>query len=598
MAVCRIFTFGLMYRWIPVVLFAFHSVLSAAQTYPVKLDAPDNRLISRWLQEQPRLQDSATWAFQRNQLLNALHHEGYLLAHVTAWKLERDTVFLAIDPGQRIYWAKISFRALEFLPPHWVKELDVSGDIVSYQKWRENVSAILRSAQSEGYLFASYQLNVIELKNDSLKAEVIFEPGLKIVLDSIEVEGSARMSPQYLEKTLGIRRGEPVTPEDLKTLQQQLNNLRFVQQTTPPVLILLEDKATIRVYLNNRNASSFDILAGLQPAPTSGKLALTGYVELDLVNQLTRGERIYIHIEKLRPRSQELEMALSYPYLLDLPFGVEGDFRLQKNDTLYSELEWNAGIFLPLGKNQFLRAGVKQQATNIISIDKARIISSKKLPSYVDTRINGFTLGLLRNRLDYDINPRKGYSISLDGSFSQRKVKRNDEITGLSDMDTSFNYASLYDSLEDIASRIALEGAFQYFIPWGSRSTIRLAVDGGILHSGERIFSNELFRLGGYEKLRGFDEESILAQFYTLFTAEYRLLIGGEGYISLFGDYAWIKNQNVEAPYEDRPFGFGIGLNLETTAGIFGVRAAVGAERGNAIDLSDARLHFGYVNRF
>ena len=177
-------------------------------------------------------------------------------------------------------------------------------------------------------------------------------------------------------------------------------------------------------------------------------------------------------------------------------------------------------------------------------------------------------------------------------------MRWNDLITGLSEIDTTFNYASLYDSLQDVSSRVAVEAAFQYFIPFGSRSTIKLALDGGALKSGKQLFTNEMFRLGGYERLRGFDEESILAQFYSILTAEYRLIIGGAGYISLFADYAWIKNDDVEVPYEDRPFGFGFGLNFETNAGIFGMRAAVGAQRGNAIDFDDARLHLGYVNRF
>jgi hemolysin activation/secretion protein len=143
-----------------------------------------------------------------------------------------------------------------------------------------------------------------------------------------------------------------------------------------------------------------------------------------------------------------------------------------------------------------------------------------------------------------------------------------------------------------------LEAAIQYFIPWGTRSTVRLAADAGVLNSGDFLFTNEMFRLGGYARLRGFDEESILAQYYSIFSAEYRLIIGGASYISMFGDYAWIKNEDVDLPFEDRPFGFGFGLNLETKAGIFGMRVAVGAQRGNAINFDNARLHFGYVNRF
>jgi outer membrane protein assembly factor BamA len=521
------------------------------------------------------------------------------LAKVDQWKYSGDSLIVTLDPGPLIHWADLSFRALEFLPTEWVSQLDESGEIVNYKNWRANVEQVLKAAQSDGYLFATYDLEVRALINDSLYGEIVFDPGLRIILDSIDNKGTAKLSSQFLYRTIAIRKGEPVTPDHLKVLQQQLNNLRFVQQTSPPVLILIDEKATVRAYLDNRNASSFDILAGFQPSNDPEKsFSLTGYAQLELVNQLTRGERIFLHLEKLRPRSQELEMALSYPFLFDLPFGVEGEFRLLKNDTLYSELEWKAGISMPLGRNQFMRAGVTQLSTNIIGVDINRVLSSKRLPPYVDLRVKGFTLGLIRNRLDFELNPRRGYSVDIEGSFSQRRVRPNDLITRLNDVDTTFDYASLYDTLSDPSSRIVLETALQYFIPWGNRSTIRLAVDAGGIESGKRLFSNELFRLGGYARLRGFDEESILAQFYSVFSAEYRLIIGGGSYISLFGDYAWIKNVDVDLPLEDRRFGLGIGLNLETTAGIFGMRIAVGAQRGNAIDLDNTRVHLGYVNRF
>src|SRR5688500_9892325 len=287
------------------------------QLYPISLTSPENKIINQWLRDQPKVQDSISWTVAQKELIQRFHSEGFLFADITRWDFYQDTLHAIIHPNQPIRWAKMSFRALEFLPPHWVNELDLSGEIIDYTAWRSNVTRVLESAQREGYLFADYRLQFIGMKDDSIEAEIIFEPGLQIVLDTIEIEGNAKISEDYLQRIIGIEAGDPVTPQDLQLLQQQFNNLRFVQQAAPPVLILIDGKATIRAYLNNRDASSFDVLAGLQPSSgTDRKLALTGYVELDLVNQLTRGERLFFHLEKLRPRSQELEMSLAYPYLL------------------------------------------------------------------------------------------------------------------------------------------------------------------------------------------------------------------------------------------------------------------------------------------
>lgn len=570
-----------------------------SQHYTLQLSSPENKIISQWLHAQPPTQDSINWILARNNLFQTLYSDGYLLADLSEWKYEGNSIHASIDPGHPIHWAKISFRGVEFLPPHWVQGLDISGHLVDYDAWKTEVNHILKNAQSEGYLFADYRLNILGLKDDSLQAEIIFNPGLKITLDTIEVEGTARLSDQFLEKTIGLKRGQPVTPEVISNLQQQINNLRFVSQISSPVLILVDGKATVRTYLNNRNASSFDFLIGLQPSTAANKaLTLNGYVKLDLINQLLHGERMYLNVEKLRPRSQKLDLSLSYPYLLDLPFGIDGDFNLLKNDTLYSEIQWKAGISLPFGRAQFLKAGITQHSTNIISINKNQILNTKHLPEYVDLRVKGLTLGLARNRLDFDLNPRKGYSVLLNASFSQKHVVPNSLIEDLKKIDPDFNYSSLYDSLRENSSRVSLEGVVQYFIPWGTRSTILVAADAGLLKSGNKLFANELFRLGGYARLRGFDEESILAQYFSIFTAEYRLIIGGSSYVALFGDYAFIKNVDVENPYQDKPYGFGFGLNLETKAGIFGMRAAVGSQNGNPIDVSAARIHLGYTNRF
>lgn len=153
---------------------------------------------------------------------------------------------------------------------------------------------------------------------------------------------------------MGIGSGEPVTQSSMIALRQQMDNLPFVSQRYPPALVFIQGKTILRVYVDNKQASSFDILAGFRPASQATRtIIITGYAELDLVNQLNRGERIYLHLERLKPRSQEVEIRTSYPNLLDLPFGVEGEFRLMKNDTFYSDLHWKAGVVFPLDEINF-----------------------------------------------------------------------------------------------------------------------------------------------------------------------------------------------------------------------------------------------------
>ena len=123
-------------------------------------------------------------------------------------------------------------------------------------------------------------------------------------------------------------------------------------------------------------------------------------------------------------------------------------------------------------------------------------------------------------------------------------------------------------------------------------------VDAGLVISKDAVYNSELFRIGGNRRLRGFDEESILASWYNILTVEWRFLFGNNSYAYVFGDVAYMQNKSIDSNYDDWPFGFGVGIALETKVGIFGLSYALGARQGNPILFQNSKLHFGYVYSF
>ncbi len=64
----------------------------------------------------------------------------------------------------------------------------------------------------------------------------------------------------------------------------------------------------------------------------------------------------------------------------------------------------------------------------------------------------------------------------------------------------------------------------------------------------ENLFTNELFRIGGLKTLRGFDEESLTASAYSIFTLEFRYLFDINSYFHVFFDGAYYErkaNQDI-----------------------------------------------------
>jgi hemolysin activation/secretion protein len=106
-------------------------------------------------------------------------------------------------------------------------------------------------------------------------------------------------------------------------------------------------------------------------------------------------------------------------------------------------------------------------------------------------------------------------------------------------------------------------------------------------------------RIGGLRTLRGFDEESISASSYSIFSLEYRFLLDQNSFFSVFSDYGLYENNTTGSEYiYDTPLGIGAGISFETKAGIFTFNYAVGSQFGNPIDVRAAKIHFGFINFF
>jgi hemolysin activation/secretion protein len=138
--------------------------------------------------------------------------------------------------------------------------------------------------------------------------------------------------------------------------------------------------------------------------------------------------------------------------------------------------------------------------------------------------------------------------------------------------------------------------AARYF-PLSRASTLKTAINGGWFQSPS-IFRNELFQIGGYKLLRGFDEESIFSSAFGVATAEYRYLIGQNSFLSAFVDYGVSQNNSLSTKISNTFLGAGLGMAFETKAGIFNITYAAGKRDDQKFNLRQSKIHLGYVNYF
>ena len=114
----------------------------------------------------------------------------------------------------------------------------------------------------------------------------------------------------------------------------------------------------------------------------------------------------------------------------------------------------------------------------------------------------------------------------------------------------------------------------------------------------DRLFFNDLYRIGGINSLRGFRDYSFFASKYAIETLEFRVFTEETSYFMVFADYGQYVTE-VEGAFERNfPLGFGGGLSFTTKAGIFNMVYALGKEKGQNINFNNSVVNFGLVSRF
>jgi outer membrane protein assembly factor BamA len=467
----------------------------------------------------------------------------------------------------------------------------------------ETEDRLLTYAENNGYPFARVWLDSIVAKNGDVSAALMMQTGAVFVIDSIRTEGSAKINLAFLQNYLDLRKGMIFSRAKVLKISQRLAELPYLTEKKRPSVSFTEIKtARLTLFLDNKKASQWDFLVGVQPTTTAEgtqKFLVTFNGKADFQNVLGRGERLFLNFENVRPESPRLNVKITYPFILNLPFGFDGAFDLYKRDTTYLETRTNIGGQYMLGGSDYIKIFWQNYKANNLLINDLQIISTKKLPPTLDVTTNMLGIEWQRQTLDYRFNPRRGFLGILRGSAGIRQVYRNNDILALTDPNNpKFDFSKLYDTITFRSFQYRIDLKADVFVPIQKRATLKMGITSGILLTPSPISQNEQYRLGGSRLLRGFDEESLFATRYAVGTLEYRLLIGRNSYLYAFGDAGYIQNLTQTSRSFDTPIGMGAGITFETRVGLFGVSLAIGKRAGNPFDFRNVKTHFGYVSLF
>jgi outer membrane protein assembly factor BamA len=550
-----------------------------------------------------RFRNAALCRTYLDNLPATLRKKGYIAASLDSIRIDSASGEAWLFPGEAYRWKALRIGAADRrLLEAAGADLDAdSGRLADFGRVDRASERFLAYMENHGYPFASIRLDSMAIDGQGVSAKLVIDKGPLYKIDSIRLSGNARMKKHFVERYLDIPAGSPYRKERLDAVSRRIMELPYAKETRPWDLTMLGTGSTLNLYLEPRKASQVNLLVGFLPDNTqvNGKLLLTGEANINLRNAFGGGESIDVNWQQIQVQSPRLNLGFQQPFIFNSPVGLDFNFDLFKKDSSFLNLNFQLGLQYLVSARQSGRIFFQQLTTNLLTVDTNLVKATKALPPYLDVSTSNLGLDYRFNNTDYRFNPRRGNELVFVSTAGLRKIRENSAITGLTtDLNgNDFDYASLYDTLEEKTYVIRLKANAAHYFRVSRQSTIKAGLQAGWIQSRE-LFNNEIFQIGGYKLLRGFDEESIFATRYAVGTAEYRYLIGTNSFLYAFTDFGWAANTSFSTKDEHGYFGFGGGISFETKAGILNLAYAVGKRDDLALNFRQSKIHFGFVSLF
>jgi len=575
---------------------------SRAQSYLIHYRTPEgDTSLQQKLSLQKSFSSQAEAGLYMVQLPALLQAKGFITASVDTIRFDSLSATAVIYLGQQYKWAGIDTHEQDaslLQAVRWPGRFEGAIDFELLRSWQKK---ILDYLEENGRPFGKVYLDSIRIEGDEVNALLKIDEGPLYKVDSIRVYGDAKISNEFLQRYLEIPNGSIYNKKKLEGVYKRISELSYIQQEHAPSVDYLGTGSVLNLYLKARKNSQANALIGFLPNSNSGtdekKLRLTVDANILLRNSLGNGETIGLIWQQLQQKSPRLNLLFEQPYVFHSPFGLNFTFDMYKRDSLFLNINMNLGTSYQLEERKTARVFLQRRQSIISGINEASIIQSRTLPQEADVSSTNLGVGYEFSNTDFRFNPRKGSEFLMSGTAGTKKIKKNNQILEVEDpSDPGFKFEHLYDTVKLKAYQFRITTTAAHFIPLGVQTTLKLALNAGIYQSAN-YFRNELFQIGGYKLMRGFDEESQFVSRYAIGTAEFRYRLGLNSFFFVFTDGGAGKHL-LETKKDHAYLGTGLGLSLETKAGIINLAGALGKRDDTQFNFRQFKIHVGFASYF
>ena len=453
---------------------------------------------------------------------------------------------------------KLGYIRIKNIPQELQNQLFIKTDSITLatDKSEAFLQKINAYYESIGQSFTKTKLTNIHPINDTLFCELNIKNSQQRYINKIVVKNYTQFSKGHRKYFLKDRK--PFSNQTLIRAENKLKQLDFVESIQKPAVLFTKDSTQLYIYLKKKNANSIDALLGFTNDEQNDKLQFNGHVDLVLKNTLHKGETLAFKWISTTNEQQEIDLYLKRPYIFNSPFSPEYNLNIYRQDSSFVNTKSNINLQVQIF-NQHNIGGFYQTETSSITSQLSSLKSFDK------------------------------YFLGLNYEFISNKTNYN---TPLFSLKLKVGTGSKNQESNTIQQQL-FESKINYNQPLNQRSLLHLANENGYLRSDD-ITTNELFRLGGAQSMRGFLEQSIFSHLYNYSTVEYRYFTQPESYIYGFSDFGEFRTPSEK----NRLISFGLGYTLKVKSSLLKISYALGKNQDTDFNPSEGLFHINVVTLF
>ena len=435
--------------------------------------------------------------------------------------------------------------------------------VLPFEQSETFLNSTLRKLEAKGFSMAKVQLTNLKKHTNFVSADLKVTSDKKRQWNDIVINGYDKFPEGYKNNLKRLYKKRIFNQENLEKLYKDIGQFQFVKQTKYPEILFTKDSTKVFVYLEKAKSNSFDGFIGFSN-DENRKVIFNGYLDLTLNNAMNSGEKLALYWKSNGKDQKTFRVGAEIPYVFKSPIGMKVQLNIFKQDSTYQNTQTSIDFGYYFNYNTRLYFGYQSTESSDIKNSNTLLLSDYTNKFYT----SNFEFVEYKDD-DYLFPEKSNFNFKIGTGRRDSKFQNNSQFYG--SVNLSHN------------------------IYLNSKNILNLKSQNYYLQSDAYIL-NELYRFGGINSIRGFNENTLQGNIFSSVLSEYRYVLSPSIYVHSIMDYAYFQDKTTNI--KGNLLGLGFGFGLLTKNGLFNLVYANGSTKDQAIKFSSSIVHISLKASF